>query len=140
MPLATMSIRSRSERRARLALRIAHLDSMPATLFCTGQQADFLNIQPDASYDRIVMNPPFAEQDDIRHVMHAFGFLRRNGRLVAIMSAGILFRANKLTTAFRDFVADRGGAIEPLPEGSFRSSGTAVNTCVVTITARGGHA
>ncbi|WP_167719508.1 hypothetical protein [Shinella sumterensis] len=72
--------------------------------------------------------------------MQAFGFLKRSGRLVAIMSAAILFRANKLTTAFRDFVADHGGAIEPLPEGSFRSSGTAVNTCVVTITAGGGHA
>lgn len=86
------------------------------------------------------MNPPFAGQDDVRHVMHAFGFLRRNGRLVAIMSAGILFRTNKLTTAFRDLVADRGGAIEPLPEGSFRSSGTSVNTCIVTIVAGGRHA
>lgn len=125
---------------ARLALRIARLDSMPAAAFCTGQQADFLDIQPDASYDRIVMNPPFAGQDDVRHVMHTFGFLRRNGRLVAIMSAGILFRANKLTAAFRDFVAEHGGTIEPLPEGSFRSSGTSVNTCIVTLTAGGGHA
>ncbi|WP_413713178.1 class I SAM-dependent methyltransferase [Shinella sumterensis] len=45
---------------ARLALRIARLDSMPAASFCTGQQADFLDMQPEASYDRIVMNPPFA--------------------------------------------------------------------------------
>ncbi len=134
------SIEIDAARCARLALRIARLDSMPAASFCTGQQADFLDIQPDASYDRIVMNPPFAGQDDIRHVMHAFGFLRRNGRLVSIMSAGILFRTNKLTTTFRDFVADHYGAIEPLPEGSFRSSGTAVNTCVVTITVGGGHA
>jgi 16S rRNA G1207 methylase RsmC len=113
---------------------------MPAASACTGQQADFLGIQPDASYDRVVMNPPFAGQDDIRHVMHAFSFLKPNGRLVAIMSAGVLFRANKLTTAFRDLVADNSGAIEPLPDGSFRSSGTAVNTCIVTLTAGGGYA
>jgi len=124
---------------ARMALRIAGLD-MPAASACTGQQADFLGIQPDASYDRVVMNPPFAGQDDIRHVIHAFGFLKPKGRLIAIMSAGVLFRTNKLTAAFRDMVADNGGAIEPLPDGSFRSSGTAVNTCIVTLTAGGGHA
>lgn len=125
---------------ARLALRIAGLDSIPAASFCTGQQADFLDTQPDASYDRIVMNPPFAGQDDIRHVMHAFGFLKPRGRLVAIMSTGVLFRSNRLTTAFRNFITRKGGAIEQLPEGSFRSSGTAVNTCVITLTAGGGHA
>ncbi|WP_313195207.1 N-6 DNA methylase [Shinella zoogloeoides] len=125
---------------ARLALRVAGLDSMPAASLCSGQQADFLDIQPDASYDRVVMNPPFAGQDDIRHVMHAFGFLKPNGRLVAIMSAGVLFRTNKLTAVFRDLVADNGGAIEPLPEGSFRSSGTTVNTCIVTLTAGDGYA
>jgi len=120
---------------AKLTMRIAKLESCHAAAYSTGQHADFLAINPDRSYDRIVMNPPFSRQDDIRHVMHAFGFLKPGRRLVAIMSAGVLFRSNRLTTGFRDFVTSHAGTIQPLPEGSFSSSGANVNTCIVTLDA-----
>lgn len=96
---------------------------------------DFLQVSPNVHpiYDRIVMNPPFEKQADIKHVLHAFDFLKPGGRLVSIMSASVLFRSNKLTQEFRDFVEQHGGSIEPLPEGSFKSSGTMVNTVVVVI-------
>lgn len=97
--------------------------------------ADFLTEEPTPVFDRVVMNPPFAKQDDIRHVMHAFKLLKAGGRLVAIMSASIMFRDNKLTTDFREFVSAHGGTIERLPEGSFKASGTGVNTCIVMIPA-----
>jgi predicted RNA methylase len=90
-------------------------------------------------FDRIVMNPPFAKQADIRHVQHAFKFLRpgrgskSGGRLVSVMSSGVTFRQDKLSVAFREFVADHGGLVEPLPEHSFRESGTDVNAVVVTL-------
>lgn len=122
-------------RNASLTLRIARMENCPAASYSTGQFTDFLTITPDRSYDRIVMNPPFTRQNDIRHVRHAFGFLKPGGRLVAIMSTGILFRPNRLTEEFRTFVTTLGGAIEPLPEGSFQSSGTSVNTCIVTLDA-----
>lgn len=96
---------------------------------------DFLDLTPYQSFDRVVMNPPFAKQDDIRHVLHAHKFLRGGGKLVAIMSASVMFRDNKLTSDFRDFVSAHGGTIDRLPEGSFKESGTGVNTCVVTIQA-----
>lgn len=84
-------------------------------------------------YDAIGMNPPFAKQADIHHVLHAANFLAKGGRLAAIMSAGVLFRQNKLTTDFRAFVDGRGGSIEPLPDNAFKESGTNVNTVLVTI-------
>ncbi|WP_421591137.1 methyltransferase [Shinella sp. M27] len=96
---------------------------------------DFLAAEPIKAFDRVVMNPPFAKQHDIRHVMHAFKFLQPGGRLVAIMSASVTFRDNKLTAEFREFVAANGGTIKRLPEGSFKSSGTDVNTCIVSIDA-----
>lgn len=96
---------------------------------------DFLTEDPTPIFDRVVMNPPFAKQDDIRHVIHAYKFLRPSGRLVAIMSASVMFRDNKLTTEFREFVSAHGGCIKRLPEGSFKSSGTGVNACIVTINA-----
>lgn len=96
---------------------------------------DFLKITPPEfpQYDRVVMNPPFEKQADIHHVLHAFKFLKDGGRLVAIMSASVMFRDNNLTTKFRQFVNQRGGVIQELPPNSFKVSGTAVNTVVVTI-------
>lgn len=96
---------------------------------------DFLQVSPNVHpiYDRIVMNPPFEKQADIKHVLHAFDFLKPGGRLVSVMSSSVLFRSNKLTQEFRDFVEQQGGTIEPLPEGSFKVSGTMVNTVVVVL-------
>ena len=98
-------------------------------------QVDFLTLPPYALYDRVVMNPPFAKQADIRHVLHAFKFLKPGGRLVSVMSAGVEFRTNKLTTDFRQFVAAHNGTIEKLPEGSFSASGTDISTLIVTMDA-----
>jgi predicted RNA methylase len=97
--------------------------------------ADFLISHPIRHFDRVVMNPPFAKQDDIRHVLHAFKFLKAGGKLVAIMSSGVMFRDNMLTSDFREFVYSHNGSIERLPEDSFQASGTSVNTCIVTIAA-----
>lgn len=99
------------------------------------QQADFLSIEPDPVYDRVLMNPPFMKQADVHHVMHAHKFLKQGGRLVAVMSAGVTFRENRLTVSFRDLVEKKGGSTEPLPEASFKSSGTMVNTVIVDIPA-----
>lgn len=97
-------------------------------------QGDFLSIDwNEYVFDRIVMNPPFGKQADIKHVNHALDMLAPNGRLVAIMSAGVEFRENALTVAFRERVAELGGTIERLPSSSFKSSGTNVETVLVTI-------
>lgn len=98
-------------------------------------QSDFLTVNPDPIYDRVLMNPPFAKQADIKHVNHALQFLKPDGLLVAVMSAGVAFRDNKLTQDFRDLVRSRGGDLEALPEGAFKESGTMVNTVIATIPA-----
>lgn len=96
---------------------------------------DFLAQAPEASYDRVVMNPPFLRQMDIKHVMHALQFLKPGGLLVSVMASSVAFRDNRLTQDFRDLVRARGGDIEALPDGSFKASGTNVNTVIVTIPA-----
>ncbi len=97
-------------------------------------QGDFLEIDWNGYvFDRIVMNPPFGKQADIKHVSHALDMLAAGGRLVAIMSAGVEFRENALTVAFRERVAAMGGTIERLPSKSFKSSGTNVETVLVTV-------
>lgn len=101
----------------------------------TIERRDFLGIAPSPDYDRIVMNQPFMKQADIKHVSHALGFLKPGGRLVSVMAAGVSFRTDARTTAFRKLIEERGGQVEALPEGSFKESGTGVNTVIAVIPA-----
>jgi len=93
-------------------------------------EGDFLDIQPEFHFDSVLANPPFAKRADIHHMNHALEFLRPGGRLTAIMSAGVSFREDRLTTEFRA----RMSSVDALPEGSFKVSGTAVNTVMVSST------
>ncbi len=97
------------------------------------QEADFLSIEPKPLYDRVLMNPPFAKQADIDHVTHAFKFLKPGGKLISVMSAGVIFRENRKTANFRNLIANHSGLIETLPEGSFKESGTMVRTVITVI-------
>lgn len=90
---------------------------------------DFMKQDPKPAFDRIVMNPPFTKKQDIRHVIHAYQFLKPGGRLVAITSP----------TADRDpkFVALLRSAEfhdkQELPEGAFKESGTNIRTAIHVI-------
>ncbi len=117
------------------------IELMPANVRALRDQGhsvserDFLTMLPSPLMDRVVMNPPFARQADIKHVLHALQFLCDGGRLVSVMSASVTFRDNTLTQDFRALVSSRSGSIEELPEGAFKSSGTMVRTVIVTIPA-----
>lgn len=94
---------------------------------------DFLALDPAsvAPFGAVVMNPPFAKRADVHHIQHALRFLRPGGQLVAIASAGVLYRDDALGAAFRGEIEALGGAIEPNPDGSFAASGTQVRTVSV---------
>jgi precorrin-6B methylase 2 len=107
----------------------------------------------DLLYDRIVMNPPFEDGQDIEHVMHAYELLKPGGRLVALMSPGGWFRSDRKAVAFQRWLNEEvssgcfeaaGPDDEPiskncrarvwtLPEGSFKASGTGVNVRMLVI-------
>ncbi|RHX83243.1 LPD1 domain-containing protein [Leptospira stimsonii] len=98
---------------------------------------DFLDFV-DKRYDRILMNPPFENGNDIRHVKHAYSLLKPGGKLVAIMSEGPFFRGDSKSQDFREWLTDKGGVSEKLPEGSFKGKDsfrqTGVSTRIVTLT------
>lgn len=101
-------------------------------------EADFLTIEGGHEmFDRVVMNPPFARQQDIDHATHALGFLKPDGLLVSVMSVSVTYRENRKAEAFRKLVADRGGWFEELPEDAFEASGTGVHTVIAVIPAGG---
>jgi len=88
-------------------------------------------------YDRIIMNPPFSNSQDIEHVQHAYDLLKPNGKLVAIMGEGAFFRSDKKATEFREWLDKVGGTSEKLPEGTFTDKSlmatTGVNARMVII-------
>ncbi|HEY3434297.1 MAG TPA: LPD38 domain-containing protein [Solirubrobacterales bacterium] len=93
---------------------------------------DFLAYTPETGYDRIVMNPPFLNDNGAAHVKHAYRMLNPGGRLVAVMGNGQRGKAE-----FEEWLEQVGGLSEELPEGSFKSSfrPTGVATKVVVIDA-----
>lgn len=103
-----------------------------ANVICT----DFLSLtKPDDAdlYDIVVMNPPFDRERDIDHVVHALDFLKPDGYLAAIMSAGTEFRDTKKSIAFRKLVEKMRGRFEDLPAGSFSTVGTNCNTLILRL-------
>lgn len=87
---------------------------------------DFMEI--NEPYDRIVMNPPFSNNMDIKHVEKAYSLLAPGGRLVSIVGEGAFFRSGKTETAFRNWLDSVGAKVEKLPEGTFTDTSLLATT------------
>jgi phospholipid N-methyltransferase len=74
------------------------------------------------TFDRVIMNPPFENGADIKHIAHALKFLKPGGRLVAICANGPRQQA-ALAPVARSW--------EPLPAGTF--AGTGVSAALIEI-------
>lgn len=86
---------------------------------------DFLEVTDfQGQYPRVLMNPPFENASDIKHIMHALTFLRPGGRLVAICANG---------PRQRDQLMPIASHWEDLPPGTFKNAGTGVNTALLVI-------
>lgn len=111
----------------------------PHQLWVASLERDFMHATlAQNHFDRVVMNPPFikcGEGDHIDHVRHAFGMLKPGGILVAVLPAGVWFRQDKRHAAFRAWLEDSNHiyGLNSLPEGSFKESGTMVNTYVLKV-------
>jgi len=57
-------------------------------LSVTVTRADFLGYKPTQNFDRIIMNPPFVNGEDIKHIQHARELLKPGGKLVALCANG----------------------------------------------------
>ena len=94
--------------------------------------ADFLQCNGDlGTFDRVVMNPPFENGADIKHIRHALGFLKPGGRLVAICANGPRQQDQLKPLAAEWF---------DLPAGTFKDQGTMVNTAIAVFDVGGDNA
>jgi hypothetical protein len=96
-------------------------------------EKDFLSICDFNGFDRIVANPPFTKNQDIKHVIHMMRHLAPDGRVVSVMSNSWRSGSHKIQKAFRQFIADSDSAIVDIPAGAFKESGTNIASCYVVI-------
>jgi predicted RNA methylase len=97
------------------------------------QTGDFLAMERTGflakQYDRILMNPPFTKDQDVKHVKHALRYLAGGGVLASVMGA------NTSRKSFQSLVEDLDYEITPLAAGEFKESGTSVATIVLRVMA-----
>ena len=88
------------------------------------EQADFLEWYGTETYHRIVMNPPFENASDIKHVLRAYSLLKPGGKLAAIVANGPR-QQEQLKPIASKWI--------DLPAGSFAASSTNVNTAMILL-------
>jgi protein-L-isoaspartate O-methyltransferase len=89
-------------------------------------QRDFLSMgrAEIGQFDAVIMNPPFKQGRDVKHILHALDMVKPGGRLVSLCYDG--------TRQNRDLcpIADQW---EVLPEGSFKTEGTGASVALLVI-------
>lgn len=84
--------------------------------------ANFLQAIPEPIYDMVIMNPPFYGLHYAKHIEHALKFLKDGGELISILPATARYDHGLLKGRWCD-----------LPLGSFKESGTNINTTILKI-------
>lgn len=94
---------------------------------------DFLELDPRGEYDAVIANPPFAKNQDIDHIYHMYRMLRPGGRIVTLSSPSWEMKSNRKQKEFSDWLYPRLKEIKTFPKGSFKESGTDIETKLLVI-------
>ena len=86
-----------------------------------------------AQYDKIIANPPFSKNQDIRHVRRMYECLNPGGVLAAITGPHWEFGSESECKDFRQWLEDNGGKKFEIEEGAFKESGTGTKTIAIVI-------
>lgn len=86
--------------------------------------ANFLTFTSNTKFDKIIMNPPFYGKHYFKHIKQAYGLLKDGGEIHCILP---------ITAIDHGLINEYNHSITHLPVGSFRESGTNINTIIVKI-------
>lgn len=91
------------------------------------QERDFMQTSPDkiGTFDAVIMNPPFKQGTDIKHIKHAVTMLNPGGVLVSLC-----YNGSKQNAELRPIA----NTWEVLPEKSFKEEGTSASVALIVIT------
>lgn len=84
-------------------------------------------------YTKIIANPPFSNNQDIDHVMKMYDLLQEGGTLASITSKHWVLATEKKCETFRNWLKKVGAERYDILGGSFKESGTSIETVAVVI-------
>lgn len=97
-------------------------------------EPDFLEADKfGKKWDKIIANPPFNKNQDIDHVYKMYERLKPGGRIVTITSTHWSNSSNKKELDFKLWLGVISATVETLPAGTFKESGTNIETHILTI-------
>lgn len=89
---------------------------------------------------KILMNPPFSKQSDLKHILLAYGLLNKGGTLVSIIGKNSLLERdinNQKSPTLENFIStcrsSKSHQIINLEPASFEESGTICDTCMIIL-------
>lgn len=94
---------------------------------------DFLACGESKRWKAIIANPPFSQNQDVKHVTRMYEALEPGGCLTAVMSNHWTFADEKVCKDFRQLLDSQNALIEDVPGGAFNQSGTSVSTTIVRL-------
>lgn len=102
---------------------------------CNLVGSDFLEFDYPRKYDRIIMNPPFENLQDIDHVKKAYDCLKEGGVLVSVMGSSPFFRSGKKAEEFREWIDSLGAVYYKNDADAFKKAfnSTGVSTYMIKI-------
>lgn len=84
-------------------------------------------------YTKIIANPPFSGNQDIKHVRMMFDLLENGGTLASITSAHWEFASETVCIDFRQWLKDLNANVYVINDGEFKESGTSIETRAIVI-------
>jgi len=94
--------------------------------------ADFIE-NDGTSYDRIIANPPFSNNQDIVHIQEMYTLLNPGGCIATISSTHWQHSNNSTEKRFRNWLKFVDAKVMAIEAGSFKNSGTNVAASIITI-------
>lgn len=86
-----------------------------------------------STYDRIIANPPFRNNQDIVHIQRMYEMLKFGGRMVTLSSPHWEHSETKKCLEFREWLDNVNAEVMKVEKGSFKSSGTMIETRLIII-------
>jgi type I restriction-modification system DNA methylase subunit len=93
---------------------------------------DFLEME-NTTFDRIVANPPFRNNQDCLHIQHMYNCLKVGGRLVSVASTHWKLSNNNTEKNFREWLLKVGAEEITVEAGTFKESGTMIESTILII-------
>lgn len=96
---------------------------------------DIFDYNVSIKYDKIIMNPPFENNQDIEHVMHCYeNYLKEGGRLIALTSIGAYKNTRTINNRFKQWLSTKPYSIQEISNafnGAFRNTSVSVILFVI---------